>query len=128
MANAYWQDAVRWDKVYFKALKCKNGEVLEKSKKYIKIAKLTFRLTAFLAALTITSVILGTFFDDKISTTIFGIFLGENVSTNILALVLIILAFLCFTLALIPNFKIPIESSQELIKLEANFKNDDEDN
>lgn len=108
MANAYWQDAVRWDKVYFKALQCKNDEVLAISKNYIWHAKFIFRVAAFLGALTTTSVIYGIFFDELISKLILVIVL------SFITLLLIILAF-------IPKYKIPIESSYELIKLEANL-------
>jgi len=104
MANAYWQDAVRWDKVCLKALQCNNDEVLAVSKNYVKHAKWTFRFAAFLGALTTTSVIVGTCFNDQIA-------------KYILIFVLSSLTVIFFLLAFIPKFKIPIESSVELIKL-----------
>lgn len=113
MANAYWQDAVRWDKVHFKALQCQNDDVLTVSKNYVWHAKFIFRVAALLGALTTTSVIVGVLYD-------------EQISKYILITVLTVLTILLFILAFIPKYKIPIESSYELIKLEARLSEDDD--
>jgi hypothetical protein len=108
MANAYWQDAVRWDKVRLEALKKKHDEIADTAKICVGHAKGIFRVAALMGFWTSLSIILELPHHVRIS---------SSPPAILLTIVLILLTAILLVLTVIPKYKIPIETSEEYIKL-----------
>lgn len=111
MANAYWQDAVRWDKVHLDALQNNHDEVAAAAQECVKHAKGIFRVSALLGFFTTVSIMWELINHVKIL---------YSSPAILLLIVLFSLTTILLILTVIPKYKIPIETSKELIKLSSN--------
>ena len=108
IANAYWQDAVRWDNLKYEALRSGNHDVADTAGTRVKRAKKLFRLATFLGLL-VTAGIMVAFLSNQPMAIMGSRWL------IFASLVLVVLALAYFTAA--PRYFVPFETSVMRIQL-----------
>lgn len=110
MANAYWQDAVRWDNVVYQAAKRNREDLVMIAVKRVRYAKAIFRQSTFLGFLVGLGIALPLVGGDHSCVAL--------ISRGLISIAMLLVLAVLALLTVLPRYLVPIETSDILLELD----------